>query len=175
MHNLYLLDRQIIAFFGRSSPAEKTAVGEHMVSISVHSCLRRNQQRTSDETVGWIMQVCVCIPLWQELPVICYGGTVWGHFMSFTGPPSRFSFRCCHSGTAIQASGTVAGIYGIRRLQVKRSGRLGLGPSSRLTVADHRGPDAVSPQKCTRSPLKTGDLERFRPESALGPLQKCET
>ena len=45
--------------------------------------------------------------------------------MRFTGPPSRFSLRCCHSGTAIQASGTVAGIYGIRRLQVKRSGRLG--------------------------------------------------
>ena len=31
--------------------------------------------------------------------------------------------------------GTVAGIYGIRRLQFKRCGRLGLGPSSRLTVA----------------------------------------
>ena len=43
IHNLYLLDRQIIAFFERSSPAEKTAGGEHMVSISVHSCLRRNQ------------------------------------------------------------------------------------------------------------------------------------
>ena len=48
-------------------------------------------------------------------------------------------------------------------------------PSSHLTVADHRGPDAVSPQKCTRSPLKPGDLERFRLESALGPLQKWET
>ena len=43
MHNLYLIDKQIIAFFERSSPAEKTAGGEHMVSISVHSCLRRNQ------------------------------------------------------------------------------------------------------------------------------------
>ena len=32
--------------------------------------------------------------------------------MSFTGPPLRFSFRCCHSGTAIQTIGTVAGIYG---------------------------------------------------------------
>ena len=41
--NLYLLDKQIIAFFERSSPAEKSAGGEHMVSISVHSCLRRNQ------------------------------------------------------------------------------------------------------------------------------------
>ena len=48
-----------------------------------------------------------------------------GIFVRFAGPPSRFSFRYCHSGTAIQTSGTVAGIYGIRRLQVKRSGRLG--------------------------------------------------
>ena len=48
-----------------------------------------------------------------------------GIFIRFPGPPSRFTFRCCHSGTAIQTSGTVAGIYGIRRLQVKRSGRLG--------------------------------------------------
>ena len=35
-----------------------------------------------------------------------------GIFIRFPGPPSRFSFRCCHSSTAIQASGTVAGIYG---------------------------------------------------------------
>ena len=35
-----------------------------------------------------------------------------GIFIRFPGPPSRFTFRCCHSGTAIQASGTVAGIYG---------------------------------------------------------------
>ena len=32
--------------------------------------------------------------------------------MSFPGPPSRFSCSNCHGGTAIQASGTVAGIYG---------------------------------------------------------------
>ena len=61
-----------------------------------------------------------------------------GIFIRFPGPPSRFSFRYCHSGTAIQTRGTVAGIYGIRRLQVERSGRLGLGPSSRLTVAEHQ-------------------------------------
>ena len=64
-----------------------------------------------------------CVPLRQELLIICYGGTVWGHFMSFTGPPSRFSCSNCHSGTAIQTSGTVAGIYGIRRRQVKCCGR----------------------------------------------------
>ena len=45
------------------------------------------------------------------------------------------------------------------------------GPSSRLTVADHRGPDAVSPQKCPRSPLKAGDLERFDAKSARGLLK----
>ena len=49
------------------------------------------------------------------------------------------------------------------------------GRPQRLTVADHWGSDAVSCPKCTWSTLKTGDLERFRPESALGPLQKCET
>lgn len=48
-----------------------------------------------------------------------------GIFIRFPGPPSRFSFNNCYSGTAMQTSGTVAGIYGIRRLQVKRSGRLG--------------------------------------------------
>ena len=68
-----------------------------------------------------------------------------GIFIRFPGPPSRFTSNNCYSGTAMQIRGTVAGIYGIRRLQVKRSGRLGLGPSSRLTVADHRRPDAVSP------------------------------
>ena len=58
--------------------------------------------------------------------------------MRFTGQPSRFSLRCCHGGTGMQTSGTVAGIYGIRRLQVKRSGRLGARLSSRLTVAECR-------------------------------------
>ena len=58
--------------------------------------------------------------------------------MSFTGLPSRFSLRCCHSGTGMQTSGTVAGIYGIRRLQVKRSGRLG----ARAVLA----PDCCLPQ-----------------------------
>ena len=66
-----------------------------------------------------------------------------GIFIRFPGPPSRFTFNNCYSGTAMQIRGTVAGIYGIRRLQVKRCGRLGLGPSSRLTVAEHQGPVAV--------------------------------
>ena len=48
-----------------------------------------------------------------------------GIFMRFTASPSRFTFNNCYSGTAMQIRGTVAGIYGIRRLQVKRSGRLG--------------------------------------------------
>ena len=47
-----------------------------------------------------------------------------GIFIRFPGPPSRFTFNNCYSGTAMQIRGTVAGIYGIRRLQVKRSGRL---------------------------------------------------
>lgn len=45
------------------------------------------------------------------------------------------------------------------------------GPSSHLTVADHRRPDAVLPQKCTRSPSETGDLEQFHGKSARGPLK----
>ena len=54
--------------------------------------------------------------------------------------------------------GTVAGIYGIRRLQVKRCGRLGLGPSSRLTVAVvFQGP------------------EQFRAKSVRGPLRRSRT
>ena len=61
-----------------------------------------------------------------------------GIFIRFPASPSRFTFNNCYSGTAMQIRGTVAGIYGIRRLQVKRSGRLGLGPSSRLTVAEHQ-------------------------------------
>ena len=78
--------------------------------------------------------------------------------MSFTGPPSRFSCSNCHSGTAMQIRGTVAGIYGIRRLQVKRCGRLGLGPSSRLTVAVvFQGP------------------EQFRAKSVRGPLRRSRT
>ena len=80
-----------------------------------------------------------------------------GIFIMFPASPSRFTFNNCDSGTAMQIPGTVAGIYGIRRLQVKRSGRLGLGPSSHLTVAT------------------TGDLMQFRAQSALSPLQKWET
>ena len=48
-----------------------------------------------------------------------------GIFIRFPGPPSRFTFNNCYSGTVMQTRGTVAGMYGIRRLQVKRSGRLG--------------------------------------------------
>ena len=70
--------------------------------------------------------------------------------MRFPGPPSRFTCSNCHSGTAMQIRGTVAGIYGIRRLQVKRCGRLDQGPSSHLTVAVSQGPEAVSCQKCTQ-------------------------
>ena len=98
-----------------------------------------------------------------------------GIFIRFPGPPSRFTFNNCYSGTAMQIRGTVAGIYGIRRLQVKRSGRLSARAVLALDCCRHRGPDAVSPQKCTRSPLKTEALKRFRPESALGPLQEWET
>lgn len=47
--------------------------------------------------------------------------------MRFTAPPSRFTFSNCHSGTVMQTSGTGVGIYGIRRLQVKRCRRLDLG------------------------------------------------
>ena len=90
-----------------------------------------------------------------------------GIFIRFPGPPSRFTFNNCYSGTAMQIRGTVAGIYGIRRLQVKRSGRLGLGPSSRLTVAVvFQGLDAVSCQKCTRAPSKIKDLWQFQGKSA---------
>ena len=35
-------------------------------------------------------------------------------------------------------------------------------------IPDHRGPDAVSPRKCTRSPSETGDLEQFHGKSACG-------
>ena len=48
-----------------------------------------------------------------------------GIFIRFPRPPSRFTFNNCYSGTVMQTRGTVAGMYGIRRLQVKRSGRLG--------------------------------------------------
>ena len=43
MQNLYLPDNQLIIIYTCSWPVEKSAGGEHMVSISVHSCLRRNQ------------------------------------------------------------------------------------------------------------------------------------
>ena len=76
---------------------------------------------------------------------------------------------------ALRSLGTVTGIYGIRRLQVKRSGRLGAGPSSRLTVADHKGPIAVLLQKCTRSPPEMGYLEQLHPKSARGHLKRRET
>ena len=82
-----------------------------------------------------------------------------GIFIRFPGPPSRFTFNNCYSGTAIQSDGTVAGIYGIRRVQVKRSGRL-----------DAR---AVLALDCCR--LITRDLMQFHRKSALGPLQKLET
>ena len=42
------------------------------------------------------------------------------------------------------------------------------GPSSRLTVADHRGPDAVSCPKCTRSTSEMGDPEQFHSKSECG-------
>ena len=35
-----------------------------------------------------------------------------GIFIRFPGPPSRFTFNNCYSGTAMQIRGTVAGIYG---------------------------------------------------------------
>ena len=57
-----------------------------------------------------------------------------GIFIRFPGPPSRFTFNNCYSGTAIQSGGT---------------------------VADHRRPDAVSCPKCTRSTSEMGDPEQF--------------
>ena len=50
-----------------------------------------------------------------------------GIFMRFSGPSSRFTFSNCHGSTVMQIRSTVAGKYGIRRLQVKRCGRLDLG------------------------------------------------
>ena len=50
-----------------------------------------------------------------------------GIFMRFPGPSSRFTFSNCHGSTAMQIRST-GGIYGIRRLQVKRCGRLSPGP-----------------------------------------------
>jgi hypothetical protein len=61
-----------------------------------------------------------------------------GIFMRFPGPSSRFPFSNCHGGTAMQIRGTVAGKYGIRRLQVKRCGRLSPVAVLALTVAGHQ-------------------------------------
>ena len=105
MQNLYLPDNQLIIIYTCSWPSEKYQVESmrHEFSDSI--------------------KPSSCVPPRQELPVICYGGTVWWHYMRFTGPPSRFSCSNCHSGTAIQTSSTVAGIYGIRRRQAKCCGR----------------------------------------------------
>ena len=86
--------------------------------------------------------------------------------MCFTGPPLQFSGRNCHSGTVMQTQGTVAGIYGIRRLQVKRSGRLGQWAVLALDCCRPPGTCCSFTPKCTRSPLKTGGLERFHGKSA---------
>ena len=58
---------------------------------------------------------------------------------------------------------TVSGDY-----RSSAPGGLAQEPSSRLTVADHRGPDAVSPQKCTRSTSEMGDPEQFHGKSVCG-------
>ena len=63
--------------------------------------------------------------------------------------------------TAVRAGscvGNAAGMGAVRLLQVKRCGRLGLGPSSRLTVAVvFQGP------------------EQFRAKSVRGPLRRSRT
>ena len=89
-----------------------------------------------------------------------------GIFIRFPASPSRFTFNNCYSGTAMQIRGTVAGIYGIRRLQVKRSGRLGQWAVLALDCCRPPGTCCSFTPKCTRSPLKTGGLERFHGKSA---------
>ena len=81
--------------------------------------------------------------------------------MCFTGLPLQFSGRNCHSGTVPSPEYTASGDY-----RSSAPGGSANGPSSRLTVADLQGPVAVSPQKCTRYPLKTGGLKRFHGKSA---------
>ena len=98
-----------------------------------------------------------------------------GIYIRFPGPPSRFSFRYCHSGTAIQTRGTVAGIYGIRRLQVKRSGRLGARAVLALDCCRPQGTWSGFALTMRAVTSKNGDLMRFHGKSARGPFEKPGT
>ena len=57
--------------------------------------------------------------------------------------------------------------YPVTKCQALRVARP-KGRPERLTVADHRGPDAVSCPKCTRSTSEMGDPEQFHSKSECG-------
>ena len=110
--NSYLTDRQMIAFFGRSSPAEKQLVENiWWVFRFIPVCDGISKERLMKQFGELCKSACAfhCDKNCRLFVTVVQSE---GIFIRFPGPPSRFSFRYCHSGTAIQTRGTVAGIYG---------------------------------------------------------------